>query len=111
ATKSDPSGVTALEIHVRQTPGGLFTEHVFSKLKVRDLLRFEGPLGSFYLREESDKPIILLASGTGFAPIRSIIEYALEKKLEEKRPMTLYWGCRVQADLYQREIAESWNRP
>ena len=86
ATKPDPSGVTALEIHVRETPGGLFTEHVFSKLKVRDLLRFEGPLGSFYLREESDRPIILLASGTGFASIRSIIEYALEKKFEEKRP-------------------------
>ena len=111
ATKPDPSGVTALEIHVRQTPGGLFTEHVFSKLKVRDLLRFEGPLGSFYLREESDKPIILLASGTGFAPIRSIIEYALEKKIEEKRPMTLYWGCRVKPDLYQMDLAESWTRP
>jgi CDP-4-dehydro-6-deoxyglucose reductase len=111
ATKPDPSGVTALEIHVRQTPGGLFTEQVFTKLKVRDLLRFEGPLGSFYLREESDKPIILLASGTGFAPIRSIIEYALEKKIEEKRPMTLYWGCRVKPDLYQMALAESWQRP
>jgi CDP-4-dehydro-6-deoxyglucose reductase, E3 len=111
ATKPDPSGVTALEIHVRLTPGGLFTEHVFSKLKVRDLLRFEGPLGSFYLRDESEKPMILLASGTGFAPIRSIIETALEKKLEQKRPMTLYWGCRVQQDLYQMEIAQSWVRP
>ena len=111
ATKPDPSGVTALEIHVRATPGGLFTEQVFAKLKVRDLLRFEGPLGSFYLREESDKPIVLLASGTGFAPIRSIIEYALEKKIEEKRPMTLYWGCRVKPDLYQMDIAQSWVRP
>src|SRR3954464_7716551 len=72
ATKPEVTGVTALEIHVRLTPGGLFTEHVFNKLKVRDLLRFEGPLGSFYLREETDKPMILLARGTGFAPIRSI---------------------------------------
>jgi|tagenome__1003787_1003787.scaffolds.fasta_scaffold20922525_2 CDP-4-dehydro-6-deoxyglucose reductase len=111
ATKPEATGVTALEIHVRLTPGGLFTEHVFNKLKVRDLLRFEGPLGSFYLREESDKPMILLASGTGFAPIRSIIETALEKKLEQKRPMTLYWGCRVQQDLYQIELAQSWVRP
>src|SRR5258708_3886050 len=61
ATKPDPGGVTALEIHVRATPGGLFTEQVFSKLKVRDLLRFEGPLGSFYLRDESDNPIIMSA--------------------------------------------------
>ena len=111
ATKPDTSGVTALEIHVRLTPGGLFTEHVFTKLKVRDLLRFEGPLGSFYLRDESEKPMILLASGTGFAPIRSIIESALEKKLEQKRPMTLYWGCRVKQDLYQMELAQSWVRP
>jgi CDP-4-dehydro-6-deoxyglucose reductase len=111
ATRPDSSGVTALEIHVRLTPGGLFTEHVFNKLKVRDLLRFEGPLGSFYLREESEKPMILLASGTGFAPIRSIIESALEKKLEQKRPMTLYWGCRVKQDLYQMELAQSWVRP
>ena len=111
ATKPDTGGVTALEIHVRHTPGGLFTEHVFGKLKVRDLLRFEGPLGSFYLREESEKPMILLASGTGFAPIRSIIESALEKKLEQKRPMTLYWGCRVKQDLYQMELAQSWVRP
>jgi len=111
ATKPDTGGVTALEIHVRHTPGGLFTEQVFTKLKVRDLLRFEGPLGSFYLREESEKPMILLASGTGFAPIRSIIETALEKKLEQKRPMTLYWGCRVRQDLYQMELAQSWVRP
>jgi len=84
----------------------LFTEHVFGKLKVRDLLRFEGPLGSFYLREESDKPIVMVASGTGFAPIKSIIEYALEKKIA--RPITLYWGCRVKQDLYQLDVAQSW---
>src|SRR5437879_10576712 len=111
ATKPDPGGVTALEIHVRATPGGLFTEHVFSKLKVRDLLRFEGPLGSFYLREESDKPIVMVASGTGFAPIKSIIEYALEKKIEQKRPMTLYWGCRIKRDLYMLDLARSWQPP
>src|SRR5438874_11836573 len=106
ATRPDPAGVTALEIHVRHTPGGAFTDHVFTKLKVRDLLRFEGPLGSFYLREDSDKPIVLLASGTGFAPIRSIVEFALEKKIN--RPMTLYWGVRVTRDLYQFDVAKAW---
>jgi CDP-4-dehydro-6-deoxyglucose reductase len=109
ATKPDPGGVTALEIHVRHTPGGLFTDHAFSKLKVRDLLRFEGPLGSFYLREDSDKPIVMLASGTGFAPIKAICELALEKKIN--RPITLYWGCRLKRDLYQFEVAEKWNAP
>jgi len=106
ATRPDPGGVTALEIHVRHTPGGLFTDHVFSKLKVRDLLRFEGPLGSFYLREDSDKPIVMVASGTGFAPIKAICEYALEKKIS--RPMTLYWGVRLKCDLYMLDVARSW---
>src|SRR4051812_1520552 len=106
ATRPDPGGVTALEIHVRHTPGGTFTDHVFGKLKVRDLLRFEGPLGSFYLREDSDKPIVMVASGTGFAPIRAICEYAAEKKIA--RPITLYWGGRLKQDLYQSDVAAAW---
>jgi CDP-4-dehydro-6-deoxyglucose reductase len=73
---------------------------------VRDLLRFEGPLGSFYLREDSAKPIVMVASGTGFAPIKAICEYAAEKKIT--RPMTLYWGARLQRDLYLLELARSW---
>jgi len=109
ATRPDPGGVTALEIHVRHTPGGLFTDHVFAKLKVRDLLRFEGPLGSFYLREDSDKPIVMVASGTGFAPIKAICEYAFEKKAS--RPMTLYWGCRAKRDLYTLEVPAKWQYP
>jgi len=106
ATRPDPAGVTALEIHVRHTPGGLFTDHVFEKLKVRDLLRFEGPLGSFYLREDSDKPIVMVASGTGFAPIKSIVDYALERKVS--RPITLYWGGRLKRDLYMLDMARGW---
>jgi CDP-4-dehydro-6-deoxyglucose reductase, E3 len=106
ATRPDPGGVTALELHVRHTPGGVFTDHVFGKLKVRDLLRFEGPLGSFYLREDSSKPIVMVASGTGFAPIKAICEYALEKKVS--RPVTLYWGVRLKRDLYMLELARSW---
>ena len=109
ATRPDPGGVTALEIHVRHTPGGVFTDHVFGKLKVRDLLRFEGPLGSFYLREDSAKPIVMVASGTGFAPIKAICEHAFEKKVT--RPMTLYWGCRVRRDLYMLETASAWKHP
>jgi CDP-4-dehydro-6-deoxyglucose reductase len=109
ATRPDSGGVTALEIHVRHTPGGAFTEHVFGKLKVRDLLRFEGPLGSFYLREESSKPIVMVASGTGFAPIKAICEYAFEKKIN--RPITLYWGCRAKRDLYMLDVPAGWSHP
>jgi CDP-4-dehydro-6-deoxyglucose reductase, E3 len=106
ATRPDPGGVTALEIHVRHTPGGAFTDHAFSKLKVRDLLRFEGPLGSFFLREDSDRPIVMVASGTGFAPIKAICEHAFQKKLQ--RPITLYWGCRAKRDLYMLDIPSNW---
>src|SRR6266480_1586085 len=101
-----PEGVTALELHVRHTPGGAFTDQVFSTLKVRDLLRFEGPLGTFFLREESDKPIVMVASGTGFAPIKAMCESALERGM--KRPITLYWGCRAKRDLYLLDMPASW---
>ncbi len=101
-----PEGVTALELHVRHTPGGAFTDQVFSTLKVRDLLRFEGPLGTFFLREESDKPIVMVASGTGFAPIKAMCESALQRGL--KREMTLYWGCRAKRDLYMLDVPQGW---
>ena len=101
-----PHDDALLQLHVRRVPGGQFTDHVFGKMKERDILRFEGPLGTFFLREDSDKPIVLVASGTGFAPIKSMIEHALRKGLS--RPMTLYWGGRRPADLYLHAIAEAW---
>ncbi|HXM83378.1 MAG TPA: CDP-6-deoxy-delta-3,4-glucoseen reductase [Burkholderiales bacterium] len=102
-----PEGVNALELHVRHTPGGAFTDHVFGALKLRDLLRFEGPLGTFCLREDSDKPIVMVASGTGFAPIKAMCENALERGI--KRPITLYWGCRAKRDLYMLEVPQRWS--
>ena len=74
-------------------PGGMFTDHVFTTMKERDILRFEGPLGTFFLREDSDKPMVLLASGTGFAPIKALIEQCIHSA-SRARPMTLYWGGR-----------------
>lgn len=94
------------EIHVRHVPGGQFTDHVFGKMKEKDILRFEAPLGTFFLREDSDKPIVFVASGTGFAPIKAIIETALHKGVT--RPMTLYWGGRRPKDLYMHAIAQKW---
>ena len=95
-----------IRLHVRHVPGGQFTDHVFGKMKERDILRFDGPHGTFFLREDSPKPIVLVASGTGFAPIKSIIEHAL--KHEISRPMTLYWGGRRPKDLYMHALAEDW---
>jgi len=95
-----------IQLHVRHVPGGQFTDHVFVKMKERDILRFEGPQGTFFLREDSAKPIIFVASGTGFAPIKSIIEHALNKGIA--RPMALYWGGRRPRDLYLHALASSW---
>jgi CDP-4-dehydro-6-deoxyglucose reductase len=90
-----------LELHIRHMPGGKFTDQVFGTLKERDILRIEGPYGSFYLREDSAKPIVLLASGTGFAPIKALIEHMQFKGIT--RPTTLYWGGRRPADLYMHD--------
>jgi len=101
-----PHAAELLELHVRHVAGGQFTDHVFGKMKERDILRFEGPLGTFFLREDSDKPVVLVASGTGFAPIKSIVEEALHKGVA--RPMTLYWGGRRPKDLYMNALAQGW---
>jgi len=95
-----------IQLHVRHVPGGQFTDHVFGKMKERDILRLEGPLGTFFLREDSAKPIVFVASGTGFAPIKSIIEHALRKGAT--RPMVLYWGGRRPRDLYLDALPKHW---
>jgi CDP-4-dehydro-6-deoxyglucose reductase, E3 len=92
-----------IELHLRHMPGGKFTDHVFSAMKEKEILRVEGPLGSFFLREDSSKPMVLLASGTGFAPIKAIIEHMRAKAIA--RDAVLYWGCRSKADLYLHEWA------
>jgi CDP-4-dehydro-6-deoxyglucose reductase len=101
-----PHAEGPIELHIRHMPGGVFTDHVFNTMKERDILRFEAPLGTFFLREDSDKPIVLLASGTGFAPLKAIVEHAVFKNID--RPMTLYWGARRKKDLYLLELAEQW---
>jgi len=101
-----PHDAELLQLHVRHVAGGQFTDHVFGKMKERDILRFEGPLGTFFLREESDKPVVFVASGTGFAPIKAVIEHMFHKAIA--RPMTLYWGGRRPKDLYLNELANRW---
>jgi CDP-4-dehydro-6-deoxyglucose reductase len=101
-----PHDAELIQLHVRHVAGGQFTDHVFNKMKERDILRCEGPMGTFFLREESDKPLVFVASGTGFAPIKAIIEHMFHKGIE--RPMTLYWGGRRPNDLYMNDLATGW---
>ncbi len=101
-----------LQLHVRNYSGGTFAEHVFTQMKEKDILRFEGPFGTFFLREDSDKPIIFVASGTGFAPVKSILEHVfyVRNQRGHERQMVLYWGNRSRADLYMAELAGSWQQ-
>ncbi len=99
-TQIDTPGI---ELHLRHLPGGKFTDHVFSAMKEKDILRMEGPFGSFFLREDSEQPMVLLASGTGIAPIKAIIEHM--QHTNSQRHAELYWGCRSRADLYLHEWA------
>ncbi|NCF81474.1 MAG: 2Fe-2S iron-sulfur cluster binding domain-containing protein [Proteobacteria bacterium] len=95
-----------LELQIRRVPGGTFSEYVFHHLKERALLRLRGPLGSFYLRKQDHRPVILMAGGTGFAPIKAIVEGALADGFPGK--MHLYWGVRGRRDLYMHDLASAW---
>lgn len=98
-----PGGQPSVDLHIRHMPGGKFTDQVFGSLKLRDILRMEGPFGSFYLRDDSDKPLVLLASGTGLAPIKAILEQL--RAQGSTRDAYLYWGGRKLADLYLMDWA------
>lgn len=101
-----PHDDALLELHIRHVPGGLFTDQVFTTLKERDILRLKGPLGSFFIREDSDKPMIFIAGGTGFAPIKSMLEHAFATHTD--RELVLYWGARARKDLYLAELPQQW---
>lgn len=101
-----PHDDALIELHIRHVPGGHFTDQLFTQFKGREILRLEGPFGSFYLREESDKPMIFVAGGTGFAPIKAMIMHALHHGVD--RPIVLYWGVRSLADLYLRDLPGQW---
>lgn len=103
-----PHNDELLELHIRHVPGGHFTGHVFNEMKEKALLRFEGPLGTFFLREDSDRPVILVAGGTGFAPMKGMLEHAFHVGID--RPIHLYWGARACRDLYMHDLAAAWAR-
>jgi CDP-4-dehydro-6-deoxyglucose reductase len=95
-----------LEVHVRRVPGGHFTDLVFTELREKAILRLQGPLGTFFLREDSQHPILMIGGGTGFAPLKSMLEHAFYINLS--RSIHFYWGARGRQDLYQNELPEAW---
>ncbi len=101
-----PHDDALIELHIRHVDGGDFTGYVMDELHEKDILRIEGPHGSFFLREEANRPLIFMAGGTGFAPIKGIIEHALAEGLNQ--PMHLYWGVRAEKDLYLDALPLKW---
>ncbi|MCS4533035.1 CDP-6-deoxy-delta-3,4-glucoseen reductase [Neisseria montereyensis] len=103
---NSPDSAATLELHIRKRENGLFSNMLFGEnavVKEKAIMRIRGPLGTFTLKEESDKPIILMATGTGFAPIHSILQHLIYNN--SKRPVHLYWGGRQEADLYRLKEA------
>lgn len=100
---SSPSREGEIELHIRRMEGGVFSTQAFETLKEKDILRFEGPLGTTFLREDSDRPILMVGGGTGFAPLQAMLETLLEK--ESGRSVHLYVGARVRSGLYRDELA------
>lgn len=107
ASAPSAEGLRQLELHIRHMPGGAFTDRVFASIKVRDLLRVETPHGLFGLDESSSKPIVMIASGTGFAPIKAMVEHGLRQGF--KRPLHVYWGGRKRDDIYMHALALQWS--
>jgi len=95
-----------LQLHIRVIAGGVFSEYVEKELQEKAILRLEAPFGSFFLREDSQKPIILVAGGTGFAPVKGIIEHMLHNNIN--REIVLYRGARELRDLYMHDLCEKW---
>lgn len=95
-----------IELHIRKIAGGHFTEQVFQDMPIKTILRMEAPLGSFFLREHTEKPMIMLAGGTGFAPVKGMIEHMIFNQIQ--RPVYLYRGARQVNDLYMDELCQRW---
>jgi CDP-4-dehydro-6-deoxyglucose reductase len=102
---SPPHDSDLIELHVRRVPGGGFTEALFEQLHEGSLLRIEGPIGQFVYVERA-APVIMIAGGTGFAPIKSILRHALEGG--SARDIHFYWGARQAVDVYEESLVLDW---
>jgi len=103
-----PHDDALIELHIRHVQGGAFTDFVFDGLAEKAILRVQAPLGTFFLHEDSDRPMLLIGGGTGFAPLKGMIEHAMFRGI--RRPMHLYWGVRSRRDLYLPDLPLAWAR-
>ncbi len=99
-------GGAVVDFHVRRIEGGRFTAELLQTMRQGDAVEIEFPLGGFGLHKSDYRPLLLVATGTGIAPIKSMLESLLDD--EECPPVSLYWGMRTEADLYLDELFRSW---
>lgn len=97
-----------LLFHIRHVDGGKFTDQLFNQMQMGERIRIEGPHGSFFIREDSEQPIIFLATGTGFGPVKAMVEHLMAE--ESKRQVYIYWGGDQLEQLYMHEVPEQWAR-
>ncbi|MFL6716721.1 MAG: 2Fe-2S iron-sulfur cluster-binding protein [Burkholderiaceae bacterium] len=102
---SAPTG-NLIDFHVRRIPGGSFTDRRLALLRAGDRIDITLPLGGFHYRSADYRPLIMVATGTGLAPIRSILQSLMDDP--DCPPVTLYWGMRNQADLYLDQEIRNW---
>ena len=95
-------------LHIRHVPGGHFSSQVLPTLSPGDRVQVELPFGDFWWREARDRPLIMVAGGTGYAPIQSILGHMVRRKID--RPITLYWGSRQPEGFYAQEALSKWQR-
>ena len=95
-----------IELHIRIVSGGYFSAQVFNQMQEKAMLRIRGPLGTFFLREDSERPAILIGGGTGFAPLKGMLEHAFYTSVN--KPLHLFWGVRAKRDLYLNNLPEQW---
>ncbi|NOX09054.1 MAG: CDP-6-deoxy-delta-3,4-glucoseen reductase [Gammaproteobacteria bacterium] len=95
-----------IELHIREIPGGKLTHQIFHDMHRKDMLRIEGPLGSFFIREDSQRPLLLIGGGTGFAPLKGMLEHCFRTGL--KQPIHLFWGAHGEQDLYLNKLPQQW---
>jgi len=114
---SPPSQADYIELHIKYVEGGGFTSHVFEGMAEKEILRLEGPLGTFFVRRSSTRPMILMGGGTGFAPLKAMIEEMIfdvgaHTGGDEPPPkaITLYWGVASQSDLYAKKLIDQWTQ-
>jgi NAD(P)H-flavin reductase/ferredoxin len=101
-----PRESDGVRLHIRRIPGGHFSENMLARLKKGDKLKIELPYGEFFLRTGSDKPIVCLATGTGFAPVKAMLEDLIDRG--NARSVRLYWGGRREKDLYLTDLPRRW---